>query len=202
MQHCHIAQWHDGYSISGRQRCRLGQPAYRTTPRGERHNSTLCFTVRCWLSMDCAWVSSRSRSVTKLCSLLLDQYQRWWMNRHYRWNLGSLIQTKSEMPIKWMEASRFFSSKGSTAYTVCCEDDDHCGVWGNAAPCGTSKADDICCLLLHISSRALWRKWWTDEGPFAPLPIGDSGTSPYSPDMSPCDYSLFAKVKEPLRGTQ
>ena len=24
---------------------------------------------------------------------------------------------------------------------------------------------------------------------------------PYSPDMSPCDYDLFAKVKEPLRGT-
>ena len=23
---------------------------------------------------------------------------------------------------------------------------------------------------------------------------------PYSPDMSPCDYDLFAKVKEPLRG--
>ena len=25
---------------------------------------------------------------------------------------------------------------------------------------------------------------------------------PYSPDMSPFDYNLFAKVKEPLRGTQ
>ena len=25
---------------------------------------------------------------------------------------------------------------------------------------------------------------------------------PYSPDMSPCDYDLFAKVKEPLRGTR
>ena len=24
---------------------------------------------------------------------------------------------------------------------------------------------------------------------------------PYSPDMSPCDYNLFPKVKEPLRGT-
>ena len=24
---------------------------------------------------------------------------------------------------------------------------------------------------------------------------------PYSPDMSPCEYDLFAKVKEPLRGT-
>jgi transposase len=23
---------------------------------------------------------------------------------------------------------------------------------------------------------------------------------PYSPDMSPCDYDLFAKMKEPLRG--
>ena len=25
---------------------------------------------------------------------------------------------------------------------------------------------------------------------------------PYSPDVSPCDYDLFIKVKEPLRGTQ
>ena len=25
---------------------------------------------------------------------------------------------------------------------------------------------------------------------------------PYSPDMGPCDYDLFAKVKEPLRGTR
>ncbi|KAJ4450034.1 hypothetical protein ANN_01441 [Periplaneta americana] len=25
---------------------------------------------------------------------------------------------------------------------------------------------------------------------------------PYSPDMSPCDYNLFTKVKEPLRGTR
>ena len=25
---------------------------------------------------------------------------------------------------------------------------------------------------------------------------------PYSPDMSPCDYDLFAKVKEPLRVKQ
>ena len=25
---------------------------------------------------------------------------------------------------------------------------------------------------------------------------------PYSPDMSPCDYHLMAKVKEPLRGTR
>ena len=30
--------------------------------------------------------------------------------------------------------------------------------------------------------------------------MGDSGT--YSPDMSPCDYDLFAKLKELLRGTQ
>ena len=25
---------------------------------------------------------------------------------------------------------------------------------------------------------------------------------PYSPDMSPCDYDLFAKMKEPRRGTR
>ncbi|PSN49865.1 hypothetical protein C0J52_14145 [Blattella germanica] len=25
---------------------------------------------------------------------------------------------------------------------------------------------------------------------------------PYSPDMSPCDYDLFSKVKEPLRGNR
>jgi hypothetical protein len=26
--------------------------------------------------------------------------------------------------------------------------------------------------------------------------------TPYSPDMSPCDYDLFAKMNEPLRGTR
>ena len=32
------------------------------------------------------------------------------------------------------------------------------------------------------------------------LAIGYSGTSTFSPDMSPCAYDFFAKVKEPLRG--
>ena len=43
---------------------------------------------------------------------------RWrlsWTNRHYGRNLRSLIRTKPETPIKWMEASRFSLSKESTA---------------------------------------------------------------------------------------
>ena len=36
-----------------------------------------------------------------------------WMNRRYKRNLDSFIWTNIEMPIKWMEASRLFSSKES-----------------------------------------------------------------------------------------
>jgi hypothetical protein len=32
--------------------------------------------------------------------------------------------------------------------------------------------------------------------------MGDTATSAILTDMSPCDYDLFAKMKEPLRGTR
>ena len=150
---------------------------------------------------------------------------RWrlsWTNRLCGRNLSSLIRTKLQTPIKWMEKSRFSSSKESKPYTMCCEGVVHCGVWHwwfNTAPRCISKADDKRCLLLqprlsrvqektshlvvqntiilHDCARShtaaavtvLLRRWKWEilEHP------------PYSPDMNPCDYDLFAKVKEPLR---
>ena len=52
-----------------------------------------------------------------------------WTNRRYGRNLGSLIRTKLEKSIKWMEAFRFSSSKESAIYTMYCQGDVHCGVW-------------------------------------------------------------------------
>ena len=46
---------------------------------------------------------------------------RWrlsWTNRRYGRNLGSLIRTTLKTPIKWMEASRFSSSKKWALYDV------------------------------------------------------------------------------------
>ena len=65
---------------------------------------------------------------------------RWrlsWTNRCYGRILGLLMGTKFETPpMKWLETSRFSSSKESAPYTMCCENDVHCGVWhwwGNTA---------------------------------------------------------------------
>ncbi|KAJ4450652.1 hypothetical protein ANN_02081 [Periplaneta americana] len=44
-------------------------------------------------------------------------------------------------------------------------------------------------------------KTTTLGGPLAPLAIGDSGTSTVLTRYDPCDYDLFTRVKEPLRGT-
>ena len=82
---------------------------------------------------------------------------RWglsWTNRRYGRNLGSLLRTKLETPIKWMEASSFFSSKESAPYTMCCEGDVHYGVWfwWGTAPSCISKADGKHCLLLNVSA--------------------------------------------------
>ena len=40
------------------------------------------------------------------------------------------------------------------------------------------------------------------HGPFAPLEIRRFWNIHRTPDISPCGYDLFAKVKEPLRGTR
>ena len=129
-------------------------------------------------------------------------------NHRYGRNLSSLIRTKLETPVKWMEASRFSSSKESVPYTTCCECDVHCDVWywwdnRPTAPRCTSKADGKRRLLLHVaaappSSSAQEKRRHlvlqksiilhdnarshTDccccQWPLVPLAIGDSGTSP------------------------
>ena len=99
---------------------------------------------------------------------------RWWFswtNLRYGRILSSLILTKLETLIKWMEASRFSSSKEIAPYRIYCENDVHCSIWlwwGNIAPRYIFKADDKPCsyctsLQPHIRP-ALRRKkndtWW------------------------------------------
>ena len=84
---------------------------------------------------------------------------RWrlsWTNRRYRRNVGWLVRTKLKTPMKWMEASRFTSSKESAPYTMCWESDVHCAVywWVNIVPRLTYKADGKRCLLLHVPAAA------------------------------------------------
>ena len=94
------------------------------------------------------------------------------------------------------------------------------------APRCTSKADVKRCLLLHVpaappSSSAQEKttilggtephhsSWQCKEshryccqGRLAPLAMEILEHPPYWPDMSPCYYDLFTKVKEPLQGTR
>ncbi|KAJ4438220.1 hypothetical protein ANN_14159 [Periplaneta americana] len=58
------------------------------------------------------------------------------------------------------------------------------------SPRQTANAD-YCCRFLQHHLR-----------PLAPLAMGDSGTPIVLTRLSPCDYDLFTKVKEPLRGTR
>ena len=99
-------------------------------------------------------------------------------------------------------------------------------VYDSDAPCCTSKADGKQCLLLQVPaappSSSTQEKTTTLCGT-EPIILHDNERShttaavmhlmhhwqwdilehpPYSPDMSPCNYNLFAKVKEPQRGTQ
>jgi hypothetical protein len=39
---------------------------------------------------------------------------------------------------------------------------------------------------------------WRCQGSPSPLPMGDMEHPPYSPNMSPCDYDLFAKMRDTL----
>ena len=140
----------------------------------------------------------------------------------------AMTQTKFETSIKWMPASRFSSSKESAPYTMCCEGDVHCYVWhwwGNTAPGATSKTDGKRCLLLHVPAvptsppDVRTKRQLVVQNPIILHDNARSHTAavtdllgrwqweilehpPYSPDMSPCDYDLFAKVKESLWGTK
>ena len=91
----------------------------------------------------------------------------------------------------------------------------------NIAQRCTSKADGKCCLLLHLPA-ALRRKrrHLVVQNPISLHENARNHTvaavtnllrrwqweilehPSYSPDISPCDYDLFAEVKEPLRGTR
>ena len=156
--------------------------------------------------------------------------ERWllfWTNHRYGRNLGSLIWTKLEMPIKWIEASRFSLSRESAPYTMCCEGDFHCGIWhwwGNTAPHCTSNTDCKHWLLLHVLAAAsLSRRERWHSVVQNPIILCDSAWNHTAaivmdllrrwqweileyplcpPDMSPWNYYLFTKVKESLRGTQ
>ena len=127
-----------------------------------------------------------------------------------------------------MEISQFFSSKESASYTMCCEGDVHCGVWhwwSNTAPHCTSKQTVVACYCTFLQNHfrpVLMRKrrHLVVQNPIILNDNARSHAAPsvmdllrrwqreilehplYSTDMSPCDCDLFAKVKEPLRGTR
>ena len=88
-------------------------------------------------ALDTLW-NFQGATMAPLCSRTspvgpVSKRRSWfsWANHCYGWNLGSLIWTKLEMPIKQMEASWFSSSKVSAPYTMCCEGHVHC-VFSNA----------------------------------------------------------------------
>ena len=92
------------------------------------------------------WTGTKGKVTTSLDESLLwtkpglaHTNQAWNVSQMNGSNLGLLIQRK--LP-----------------YTMCCEDDVHCGVWHcwvNTAPCCTSKADCKRYLLLHIPAAPL-----------------------------------------------
>ena len=186
----------------------------------------LAHTNQTCRALDTSW-NFRGATMALLCGhkALLDRYQKEWHGR----NMSLLIRTKLETPIKWMEASRFSSSKESTPYTMWYEGDVHCGVWrwwGNTAARSTSKTDGKRCLHLNVPATPPSSSAHEKTMPFGgaehhlfhdnPRSLIAAAVTdllrrwqwvilehpPYSPDMSPCDYDLFTKVKEPLRGTR
>ena len=140
-----------------------------------------------------------------------------WTNCLYGWNLGSFIWTNLQIPIKWMEASWFSSSKESVPNTMCNEGDVHWGIWhlfGNTAPCCTSKADSKRCLLLCVPATP------PSSSAQNPIILQDNARShtavavidllrcwqseilehpPYSPNMIPCDTISLPMCKNSAR---
>ena len=85
-------------------------------------------------TLDIPW-NFRAATIVPLCSRtgLVGPVPkgRWWLswaNCRYGQNLGLLIWTNLETPIKWTEASWFSLSKESAPYTMCCEGDVHSGM--------------------------------------------------------------------------
>ena len=138
---------------------------------------------------------------------------RWrlsWMNRRYGRNQGSFIRIKLEMPIKWMESSRPNKVRPTqygekVTFIVAYQTVNaayYCRFLLHHLRPAISKKDDAWCYrtttffiimqgvtsLLAVTDLLRRCKWEILEYPH------------YSPNMSPCDHDLFAKVKEPLRG--
>ena len=139
MWRCSIAISHSGtldWSVLERQGYRSGQPPYKRA--NMEHNMQR-------VGFPMTFPRCSHWHYYALAQVLLGRYQREGVDFLGR-KLGSLIRTKLKTPIKWMEASRFSSSKESAPYTMCCEGD----VWnwiGKTGPRCTSMADGKCCLL-------------------------------------------------------
>ena len=140
MQRCHTAQWHDGLKHSGK----TGMPFKTTSMENnivQLHASLLGaehrWIVHSGLPQNCSTLDTPwnfwGAIMAPLCSrtglVILVPKERWrlsWTNQHYGQNLGSLIRTKLEMQIKWMEASWFSLPIESMPYAMCCKGDVHC----------------------------------------------------------------------------
>ena len=172
----------------------------RWTARESEFVTKLCFifcTFSITTNLQCIGYPMKFRGATMalLCSSTglvgpVPKGRLSWTNRRYGQNLGLLIRTKLEMPIKWMEAFWFSSSNKvhRTWYAVKVMYDTE----GEHYITLYSKADGKRCLLLHIHaapplSRAQEKMmtasfFMTMQGVtpllhIAPLTMGDSVTS-------------------------
>ena len=101
-------------------------------------------------------------------------------------NLGSLIRTKLEMPIKWMEVSRFSSSKESAPYKMCCKGDVQCSrlydIDGVILHHAIPPRQEGCTFLQHYLLPVLRRKdktWWYRTPSFFMTIQGDGAAVTY-----------------------
>ena len=157
--------------------------------------------------------------------VIKGRWRLFWMNRRYG-------RTKHETSIKWMEASWFSSSKNvhPTQFAVkvmfiVAYDIDGVILHHTVSPRQRVNADYYCMFLQHHLRSMLRRKrrHLVVQNPIILHGNAKSHTAaaaaavtdllrccqweilvhpPHSPDMSPCDYDFFTKVKEPLLGTR
>ena len=132
---------------------------FKTTPHGQQHSSTPCFPVGCWSQMDCAWVSSRSLSMSQNCAphsgyqqtcSALDTHMKF-----PRCNNGTTMQSQRPYWIRYQRESDDFLERIVTMYKT----------WAHSyepnlkMPIIWMEASCCCC-----------------HGPLMPLAIGDSET--------------------------
>ena len=93
---------------------------FKTTPHGQQHSSTPCFPVGCWSQMDCAWVSSRSLSMSQNCAphsgyqqtcSALDTHMKF-----PRCNNGTTMQSQRPYWIRYQRESDDFLERIVTMY--------------------------------------------------------------------------------------